>query len=99
MLIPQYNFGKVKEGQEVLLKFQAYPYEQFGSVTGKIDFISTTPTDSGFLARVTLSHGLTTNYKKTLQYQYGLFAQADIVTENMRLLERLYYNIRKQLSR
>jgi HlyD family secretion protein len=98
-LIPQYNFGKIKAGQEVILKFKAYPYEQFGSVTGKIDFISTTPTDSGFLARVTLPHGLTTNYNKTLQYQYGLFAQADIVTENMRLLERFYYNIRKQLSR
>jgi HlyD family secretion protein len=98
-LIPQYNFGKIKAGQEVLLKFKAYPYEQFGSVTGKIEFISTSPTDSGFLAKVTLPHGLTTNYNKTLQYQHGLLAQADIVTENMRLLERFYYNIRRQLNR
>ena len=36
MLIPQYNFGKVKQGQDVLLKFQAYPFEQYGSVLGKI---------------------------------------------------------------
>ncbi len=99
MLVPQYNFGKIKEGQEVLLKFQAYPYEQFGSVTGKIEFISTIPTDSGFLAKISLPHGLTTNYNKKLQYQYGLFAQADIVTENIRLLESFYYNIRKQFSR
>jgi HlyD family secretion protein len=99
MFIPQYNFGKVTVGQDVLLKFQAYPYEQFGSVSGKIEFISTTPTDSGYLAKVTLPKGLTTNYGKTIQYQYGLFAQADIVTENMRLLERFYYNIRKQLNR
>jgi HlyD family secretion protein len=98
-LIPQYNFGKIKAGQEVLLKFKAYPYEQFGSVTGKIEFISTSPTDSGFLAKVTLPHGLTTNYNKTLQYKHGLLAQADIVTENMRLLERFYYNIRRQLNR
>jgi HlyD family secretion protein len=99
LIIPQYNFGKVKAGQEVLLKFQAYPYEQFGSVTGTIEFISTTPTDSGFLAKVSLPHGLTTNYHKTLHYQYGLYAQADIITENMRLLERFYYKIRKQLTR
>ncbi len=99
MFIPQYNFGKVTVGQDVLLKFQAYPYEQFGSVSGKIEFISTTPTDSGYLAKVTLPKGLTTNYGKTIQYQYGLFAQADIVTENMRLLERFYYIIRKQLNR
>jgi HlyD family secretion protein len=99
MFIPQYNFGKVKVGQDVLLKFFAYPYEQFGTVSGKIEFISPTPTDSGYLAKVILPNGLTTNYGKTLQYQYGLFAQADIVTENMRLLERFYYNIRKQLKR
>jgi multidrug resistance efflux pump len=99
MFIPQYNFGKVSVGQSVLLKFQAYPYEQFGSVTGIIEFISPTPTDSGYLAKVTLPKGLTTNYGRTLPYKYGLFAQADIVTENMRLLERFYYNIRKQLTR
>jgi HlyD family secretion protein len=99
MFIPQYNFGKVTTGQDVLLKFLAYPYEQFGTVSGKIEFISPTPTDSGYLAKVTLPNGLTTNYGKTLQYQYGLLAQADIVTENMRLLERFYYNIRKQLKR
>ena len=27
MLVPQYNFGKIKPGQKVLLKFQAYPFE------------------------------------------------------------------------
>ena len=86
-------------GQDVLLKFQAYPFEQFGSVMGKIAFISPTPTDSGYLAKVILPKGLQTNYGKTLHYQFGLFAQADIVTENMRLLERFYYNIRKQVNR
>ncbi|HNJ58714.1 MAG TPA: HlyD family efflux transporter periplasmic adaptor subunit, partial [Chitinophagaceae bacterium] len=97
--ILQYNFGKVKTGQQVLLKFPAYPYEQYGSVTGKIDFISTIPTDSGYLAKIVLPDGLISNYKKPLQYHTGLKAQADIVTEDMRLLERFYYNIRKQLTR
>ena len=99
MAIPQYNFGKVTVGQDVLLKFQAYPYELFGTVKGKIEFISPIPTDSGYLAKVKLPFGLTTNYGKRLHYRYGLFAQADIVTENMRLLDRFYYNIRKQIDR
>lgn len=99
MPIPQYNFGRVKKGQTVLLRFQAYPYEQFGTVTGIIDFISNSPTDSGFLARVSLPKGLQTNYNKSLQYQNGLIAQAEIVTEDMRLLERLYYNLVKQFKR
>jgi HlyD family secretion protein len=34
--IPQTNFGKVKIGQKVLVKFQGYPFEEFGAVEGKI---------------------------------------------------------------
>lgn len=99
MLVPQYNFGKVKQGQEVLLKFQAYPFEQYGSVAGKIEYINNTATDSGYLAKVKLPNELVTSYKKPLQYRNGLFAQADIITENMRLLQRFYYNIAKQLKK
>jgi HlyD family secretion protein len=98
MLIPQYNFGKIHLGQQVLLKFQAYPYEQYGAVVGKIDYINSTPSDSGYLAKVILPEGLVTNYKKPLQYRNGLFAQADIITENMRLLERFYYSLVKQVK-
>ncbi len=99
MLIPQYNSGKVKVGQKVLLKFQAYPSEQYGSLIGTIDNIKPVPTDSGYLARVILPQGLHTNYKKTLQYRDGLLAQAEIITRDMRLLERFYSNVRKQFER
>ena len=99
MIIPQYNFGKVAIGQEVLLKFTAYPFEEFGSVVGKIEYISTTPSDSGYLAKITLPTGLITNHRKVLLYQHGLLAQAGIVTENRSLLERFYYNIIKQINR
>ncbi len=99
MLVPQYNFGKIKQGQQVLLKFQAYPFEQYGAVVGKIDYINNTPTDSGYLAKVMLPYGFITNYKKPLQYRNGLLAQADIITQDMRLLERFYYNIVKQVRR
>lgn len=99
MLIPQYNSGKVKSGQKVILRFPAYPEEQYGAVIGKIENIKSAPTDSGFLARVSLPHGLKTNYNKQLQYRDGLIAKADIVTEDMRLLERFYNNLRKQIKR
>jgi HlyD family secretion protein len=99
MVIPQYNFGKVRTGQDVLLKFQAYPFEQYGSVVGKIDYINNTPNDSGYLARVALPNGLITNYRMTLQFNNGLSAQANIITEKMRLLERFYYNFSKRVRR
>lgn len=99
MLIPAYNISKVRTGQEVIIKFQAYPYEQFGSVTGRIASINTSPTDSGFPAKVILPKGLHTNYNRSLQYQNGLSAQADIIVENTSLLERFYANLKQQVSR
>ncbi|HEY5462603.1 MAG TPA: HlyD family efflux transporter periplasmic adaptor subunit [Hanamia sp.] len=98
-LIPQYNSGKVKKGQKVLLKFQAYPFEQFGAVLGKIDYIKTVPADSGYLAKIILPQGLITNYKRRLQYRNGMIAEADIITQDMRLMDRLYNNAKKQYER
>lgn len=98
VLIPQFNFGKVEKGQNVLLRFQAYPFEQYGAVSGRIDLIKPTPTDSGYLAKVELPNGLLTNYGKRLQYRSGLLAEANIITEDMRLLERFYYGIVRNVT-
>jgi HlyD family secretion protein len=98
-LIPQYNFGKVKTGQEVLLKFPAYPWQEFGSVKGTIEFISTVPSDSGYIAKLSFTNGLTTNYKKSIQYKTGLTAEAEIITADLRLTERFINSLRKNTSR
>ncbi|MCW5909674.1 MAG: HlyD family efflux transporter periplasmic adaptor subunit [Cyclobacteriaceae bacterium] len=99
IVIPQANFGKVMVGQQVLLKFESYPFQEFGSVIGKIDFISHIPGEKGYLAKVSLINGLTTNYKKDVQYRDGLSATAEIITKDMRLLERFYYTFLKQVQK
>ena len=99
IFIPQTNFGKITEGQKVLLKFPSYPFQEYGALNGTIDFISHIPTDSGYLAKVILTNGLNTSYKKQLQYREGLTAQGEIITKAMRLLERFYYNIVNQVSK
>jgi HlyD family secretion protein len=96
--IPQNNFGKIKQGQKVLLKFPSYPYEEFGSVEGRLDFISHIPTDSGYLAKIVLPEGLITNYKKPLQFSNGLKADGDIITQNMRLIQRFFYQFRNMVN-
>ncbi len=96
--IPQTNFGKIKMGQEVLLKFPSYPSAEYGSVKGKIDFISNITADSGYFAKVILPNGLNTSYQKQIQFRDGLTAQGEIITANMRLLQRFYYSIVKQVQ-
>ncbi len=94
VFIPQTNFGKIKTGEEVLLKLNAYPYREFGIIKAKLDFVSSIPTDSGFVAKVVLPNGLVTNYKKQLHYTEGLSAQAEIITEDLQLSDRLFNELR-----
>jgi multidrug efflux pump subunit AcrA (membrane-fusion protein) len=96
--IPQSNFGKAAVGQQVLLRFESYPFQEFGSVMGKIEFISHIPGEKGYLAKVILTNGLVTTHKKQVQYRDGLLANAEILTKDLRLLERFYYTVVNQLK-
>lgn len=95
----QNSFGKVEEGQKALVKFSGYPYQEFGSVLGKVTYISDIPVkDSIFLAKVQFENGLRTNYGKKLTPINGMRGNAEIITEDLRLIERFYQNIRKNLA-
>lgn len=99
LVVPQYNFGRVAAGQQVRLKLQAYPFEQFGALEGQIEAIQQASTDSGFLARVRLPDSLLTQNNYTVFYREGLTAQAEIITDNLNLLQRLYYNAVRTIQR
>lgn len=99
--IPQENFGKVKEGQSVLIKFSSYPFQEFGAVKGQISMIALIPNpqQETYMAKIIFPNGLKTNYNKQITYRNGMKASAEIITEDMRLIERLLYNFRKAVSR
>lgn len=99
VLIPQENFGKVMVGQKVLLKFPSYQWQEYGSVEGRISYISKIATDSGYMAKVTLPDGLKTDYHQLIPYHDGLVATAEVITNDTRLLERFYSSLVKNLSR
>jgi multidrug efflux pump subunit AcrA (membrane-fusion protein) len=90
VIIPQHNFGKINLGQQVLLKLQAYPYQEFGILKGVINQINTLPSDSGFTAKIKLPNGFTSSYKKQLQFKEGLKASAEIITSNRKLSTKLF---------
>jgi multidrug efflux pump subunit AcrA (membrane-fusion protein) len=98
IFIPQNNFGKVKTGQKVLLKLPAYPYQEFGAIQGRLDFIANIPTDSGYMAKVILPMALQTNYKRTIQYHEGMLAQGEIITADTKLSDRLFYQFKSLIK-
>lgn len=97
--LPQYNFGKVAIGQIAQLRFDAYPYQEFGYVRGKLTYVTDIASDSGFLGHIQLDEGLLTNQKKLLHYREGLKAEAQIITNDMRLMERFYNSVAATIKR
>ncbi|PAW94403.1 hypothetical protein CKK33_13250 [Mucilaginibacter sp. MD40] len=97
MNIPQDNMGKVKQGQEVLIKLKGYRFEEFGMLKGRITYIADVPyRDSIFTSRVTLD-ARRSDIKKNIRLKQGMVADADIVTEDATLLQRLTRNIVKAM--
>ncbi|MEN0053139.1 MAG: secretion protein HlyD [Mucilaginibacter sp.] len=93
MNIPQDNLGKVKQGQQVLIKLRSYRFEEYGILKGRITYISDVPyKDSVFISKVSFENKKS-DMKKTISLKQGMVADADIVTEDATLLQRLTRNI------
>ncbi|MES2730205.1 MAG: HlyD family efflux transporter periplasmic adaptor subunit [Bacteroidota bacterium] len=91
----QNGFGKIAVGQQVIIKVASYPQAEFGYLKGNIQSISTIPVkDSMFLIQVSLPAGLKTNYQKSLVFTDNLRAQAEIITEDKRLIEKLFNQLK-----
>lgn len=98
IFMPQSNFGKVVQGQSVQLRLEAYPYNEYGYVEGVLSTITDFAIDSGFVGRVQLPKGLLSNQKKILHYRNGLTAEGRVITNNVSLFDRLFYNLNKILN-
>ena len=94
------NSGKIKVGQEVNIRLANYPDREFGIIKGKVKSISLTPDkDGNLLIDVSLPNGLKTSYKKSINFQQEMTGTADIITEDLRLLERLLYQFKDVFRR
>lgn len=103
MSIPSVNSGKVSEGQKVLIKLDNYRFQEYGIVEGKVLHVSLAPTsdDKGnyyYYVDIILPKGLKTSYNKNLPFDKELKGNAEIVTQDIRLIERFFYQIRKLLG-
>ncbi|MFY8188685.1 MAG: HlyD family secretion protein [Flavobacterium sp.] len=97
---PAQNAGKIKEQQSVNIRLANYPDREYGILKGKINRISLTPDKEGnLLIDVSLPEGIVTSYNKEIIFQQEMSGTADIVTEDLRLIERLLYQFRDIFTR
>ncbi|MNT44757.1 hypothetical protein D3C72_1812980 [compost metagenome] len=102
LAIPSQGSGKIEEGQEVIVKLDNFPYNEYGSVTGKVKSISLTASTTKmekneidtYQILVDFPNQLKTNYGTTLNVKAESKGTAEIITNDRRLIQRLFDNLK-----
>jgi HlyD family secretion protein len=92
--LPMQGSGKVKNGLFVNIKMAGFPYMEYGMIRGKVKSISPVPDQGRYYVEIELPEGLTTNYGKVLPFNQEMDGTADIITEDMKLIERIFSPLR-----
>jgi HlyD family secretion protein len=96
LMVAQRGIGKIKTGQTVILKAEGYPDEEYGHLKGIVNYISNMPgRRDSFLLKVSLPEGLKTNYNKEIFFRNSLSANAQIITDDRILFDRLLGQLRR----
>jgi len=101
LCIKSEGVGKVKENQRVNIKLDNFPYMEYGFIEGKIKSISLIPivennngiSETIYYAEVEIP-SLKSNYKKKIPFTQEMSGTGEIITEDLRLIERLLYPIK-----
>lgn len=97
---PSQNSGKIKHGQRVNIKLENYPETEFGMLNGTVKNISLIPDDEGlYFVDVELPKKLITSYNKEIEFKQEMRASAEIITEDLRLIERFFYQFKQIVQR
>ena len=97
--IPTQGYGKVAKGQQVKIKLDSYPYQEYGQLVGEIENISQIAGKEGYFIQVKLTKGLISTYNKELTYTPDMMGVAEIITEDLRLLDRIFNKFKKVLDK
>jgi len=104
ILLPPQGAGKVKEGQQVNVKFDNFPHLEFGMVRVQIKNISLVPVtvennQKAYMLEVAFPEKLKTNYGKELTFSQEMTGSAEIITEDLRLLDRFLNPIKAVIKK
>ena len=89
------QIGKVKAGQQVALKLDAYPVYEWGAVQGKVTAVSLTPDEKGlFNLRVQITDAK--NVGKLLKI--GMLGKANVIADERNIYGYLFRKFKKTIS-
>lgn len=90
--------GKLSIGNKAIVKLDAYPYRDYGSINGQIVEISDFPIEGKYSVKIKLPQGLDTGFKKNIPFKQRLTGIAELISEDRSLLSRLFYNFKHLMN-
>ncbi|HEY5470282.1 MAG TPA: HlyD family efflux transporter periplasmic adaptor subunit [Bacteroidales bacterium] len=91
--------GKVKTGQLVNIKLSGYPYLEYGMVRGIVKSKSLVPTGDAYIIEIELPDGLNTLYGIKLDFTQNMSGTTEIISEDLRLLQKIVNPFRYMVSK
>ena len=91
--------GKVRAGQKVVVKFDSYPFPEFGAVFGEVFKKGKSLTGEEVPIDVVFPKGLITTTGNKLEPAQGMTGKVEIITEEKRFLEWIFERFRKVSDR
>ena len=88
--LPLAGAGKVRAGMRANIRLADYPYQEFGTLRGEVSQLALLPQDNSYLVTIALPDSLVTTYGYVLPFRQEMQGRVTIVTENRRLLVRLF---------
>lgn len=90
MYVSAEGFGKLAIGQPVRIKLHKYPAAQFGYIKGSITEINPVASERGYRVKVSIPANLVSSYNRALTYSPEMTGTAEIITEDRRVIERVF---------
>jgi hypothetical protein len=89
---------KVAPGQKVNIRLEDYPSMEYGILIGTIERISFIPENGTYEVEVELPKNLKTNYNTLVNFDREMQGSAEIITENLRLIQRFIKPVKSLLN-
>lgn len=83
------GYGKIAKGQKAKIMIDAYPYNEYGYLKAIVKGIGIISNQNEYWVDLELTNGLTTTSGKTIKVITNMQGNAEIITNNERLLKRI----------
>jgi multidrug resistance efflux pump len=94
--------GNVKKGQRVIIKLEQYPFMEYGMIDGCVHSISPLPIMKNnqlvYKTIIEIDDSFLTNYGMRLRFSHRMAGTATIITEDLKLIERLLVPLKRKLT-